>query len=64
MTTGDCRLLDADQAAGLPRLFMNLLHFSRDDIAVVGLIQPDSGQWGITERIARPMALPQASPDC
>jgi glycine/D-amino acid oxidase-like deaminating enzyme len=52
----DCRLLGADAAAGLPKLFMNLLHFSRDDIAVVGLIQPDSGQWGITDVQARLVA--------
>jgi cation diffusion facilitator CzcD-associated flavoprotein CzcO len=37
---------DAD---GVPRLFLNLLHPTRDDIAVVGLIQPDSGQWGLTD---------------
>ena len=41
---------------GCPRLFMNLLHPSRDDIAVVGLIQPDSGQWGITDLQARLVA--------
>jgi len=52
----DCRLLGADQAAGVPTLFMNLLHSSRDDIAVVGLIQPDSGQWGITDVQARLVA--------
>jgi hypothetical protein len=34
---------------GLPGLFLNLLHLVHDDIAVVGLIQPDSGQWGITD---------------
>ena len=45
----DARLLGADDADGLPRLFMNLLHPHRDDIAVVGLIQPDSGQWGLTD---------------
>jgi len=32
-----------------PRLFLNLLHPSRDDLAIVGLIQPDSGQWGLTD---------------
>jgi hypothetical protein len=56
----DCRLLGADSAAGLPRLFLNLLHPVRDDIAVVGLIQPDSGQWGITDvqsRLVARMAL-------
>lgn len=44
----DCRLLGADAPDGIPKLFMNLLSYERDDIAVVGLIQPDSGQWGIT----------------
>jgi len=33
----------------VPRLFLHLLHPHHDDIAVVGLIQPDSGQWGITD---------------
>jgi hypothetical protein len=41
---------------GVPRLFMNLLHPIHDDIAVVGLIQPDSGQWGITDWQARLVA--------
>jgi len=43
----DCRLLGADKADGVPRLFMNLLHPGRDDIAVVGLIQPTfrPGSW-------------------
>ena len=41
---------------GCPRLFLNLLHPTRDDIAVVGLIQPDSGQWGITDAQARLVA--------
>ena len=45
----DARLLGADDPAAMPRLFMNLLSPQRDDIAVVGLIQPDSGQWGITD---------------
>ena len=34
---------------GVPDLFMHLLHPVRDDVAVAGLIQPDSGQWGITD---------------
>ncbi|MFM8434471.1 MAG: flavin-containing monooxygenase [Planctomycetia bacterium] len=34
---------------GRLELFLNLLHPVHDDIAVVGLIQPDSGQWGITD---------------
>ena len=52
----DCRLLGADSIDGMPRLFMNLLHPTRDDIAVVGLIQPDSGQWGITDVQAKLVA--------
>jgi hypothetical protein len=41
---------------GCPRLFLNLLHPTRNDIAVVGLIQPDSGQWGITDAQGRLVA--------
>ncbi len=41
---------------GCPQLFMNLLHPTRDDIAVVGLIQPDSGQWGLTDLQAQLVA--------
>ena len=41
---------------GIPDLFLNLLPRHRDDIAVVGLIQPDSGQWGITDRQSRLVA--------
>ena len=43
-------------ADGVPNLFMHLLHPVRDDIAVCGLIQPDSGQWGITELQAKLVA--------
>ncbi len=52
----DARLLGAAAAADCPRLFLNLLHRSRDDVAVVGLIQPDSGQWGLTDLQARLVA--------
>ncbi len=52
----DARLLGADTPDGLPRLYLNLLHPGRDDIAVVGLIQPDSGQWGLTDLQARLVA--------
>ena len=45
----DAHLLGGDAPDATPRLFMNLLPQDRDDIAVVGLIQPDSGQWGITD---------------
>ncbi|MFN9368524.1 MAG: flavin-containing monooxygenase [Planctomycetia bacterium] len=52
----DTRLLGANSPGELPRLFMNVLHGSRDDIAVVGLIQPDSGQWGLTDLQSRLVA--------
>jgi hypothetical protein len=52
----DTRLLGAPAADETPRLFMHLLHPSRDDVAVVGLIQPDSGQWGLTDLQARLVA--------
>jgi NADPH-dependent 2,4-dienoyl-CoA reductase/sulfur reductase-like enzyme len=52
----DARLLGADTADGLPRLHLNLLHPTRDDVAVVGLIQPDSGQWGLTDLQSRLVA--------
>ena len=39
-----------------PRLCFNLLHPTRDDIAIVGLIQPDSGQWGLTDLQAQLVA--------
>ena len=32
-----------------PELFMNVFHPERDDLFVAGLIQPDSGQWGLVD---------------
>ena len=32
-----------------PELFMNVFHPERDDLFCVGLIQPDSGQWGLVD---------------
>jgi thioredoxin reductase len=32
---------------GAPRLYRNVLHPERTDLAVIGLIQPDSGQFGL-----------------
>jgi len=62
----DARLLGGDTPDAAPRLFMNLLHRNRDDIAVVGLIQPDSGQWGITDLqaalVARMAAAARSAP--
>jgi cation diffusion facilitator CzcD-associated flavoprotein CzcO len=52
----DARLLGAPAAGAAPRLFRNLLHPTRDDVAVVGLIQPDSGQWGLTDLQSRLVA--------
>ena len=52
----DARLLGAATPAATPRLFLNLLHPTRDDVAVVGLIQPDSGQWGLTDLQSRLVA--------
>jgi len=47
--------LHAD-ASGCPRLFLNLLHPTRDDVAAVGFIQPDSGQWWLTDLQAQLVA--------
>lgn len=42
---------------GRPSLFLNMFHPDRDDLFVAGMIQPDSGQWGLvdyqTQLIAR-----------
>lgn len=34
---------------GAPDLFLNVFHPERDDLFVAGLIQPDSGQWGLVD---------------
>ena len=34
---------------GRPNLFLNIFHPERDDIFCAGLIQPDSGQWGLVD---------------
>jgi thioredoxin reductase len=52
----DARLLGAAAADEVPDLFLNALPRHRDDVAVVGLIQPDSGQWGLTDLQARLVA--------
>ncbi|MBX3431804.1 MAG: NAD(P)-binding domain-containing protein [Pirellulales bacterium] len=38
---------------GAPRLFLNMFHPTRNDLFVIGLIQPDSGQWGLVDDQAR-----------
>ena len=42
--------------AGRPRLFLNAFHPDYDNFFVAGLIQPNSGQWGITDWQTRLMA--------
>ncbi len=34
---------------GRPNLFLNIFHPQRDDLFCAGLIQPDSGQWGLVD---------------
>jgi cation diffusion facilitator CzcD-associated flavoprotein CzcO len=44
--------MDAGQlnwSDGVPRLFLNVFHPDRDDLFVIGLIQPDSGQFGLVD---------------
>jgi cation diffusion facilitator CzcD-associated flavoprotein CzcO len=41
---------------GHPSLYLNVFHPRYDNLFVVGLIQPDSGQWGLEERQARLIA--------
>lgn len=42
---------------GRPRLFRNVFHPGRDDLFVAGLIQPDSGQFGLVHWQTRAVAL-------
>ncbi len=41
---------------GCPRLFMNVFHPQYDSLFVAGLIQPDSGQWGLVDYQAQLIA--------
>lgn len=41
---------------GRPGLYLNVFHPERDDLFVLGMIQPDSGQWGLVDRQARLVA--------
>lgn len=38
---------------GRPDLLLNIFHPERDDLFFLGMIQPDSGQWGLVDRQAR-----------
>jgi cation diffusion facilitator CzcD-associated flavoprotein CzcO len=45
--------IDADHLNwhdGQPKLYLNIFHPERDDLFVAGLIQPDSGQFGLVDR--------------
>lgn len=51
--------VDADEIAwrdGRPDLYLNVFHPQRDDLFVLGMIQPDSGSWGLVDRQARLVA--------
>lgn len=39
-----------------PELFLNVFHPERDNLFVMGLIQPDSGQWGLVDYQAQLVA--------
>jgi hypothetical protein len=41
---------------GRPELYLNVFHPERDDLFVVGMIQPDSGQFGLVDDQARLVA--------
>ncbi|QDT70411.1 4-hydroxyacetophenone monooxygenase [Planctomycetes bacterium MalM25] len=41
---------------GRPRLHLNVFHPQRDDLFVIGMMQPDSGSWGLADRQARLVA--------
>jgi hypothetical protein len=41
---------------GRPELYLNIFHPERDDLFVAGLIQPDSGQWGLVDYQTRLIA--------
>src|SRR5207253_10535940 len=41
---------------GRPELFLNIFHPQDDHLFVAGLIQPDSGQWGLVDHQAQLIA--------
>jgi len=45
----------ADPKDHQPRLYLHIFHPDRDDLLVSGMIQPNSGQWGITDLQAQLM---------
>ena len=56
-----------DANRGRPELYLNVFHPQRDDLFVLGMIQPDSGQWGLVESqaklVARYLTLCETNPD-
>lgn len=48
---------DLNWRDGMPRLYLHAFHPTDDSLFVAGMIQPDSGQWGLTDLQARVMAL-------
>ena len=49
-----------------PNLYLNIFHPEYDNLFVAGLIQPDSGQWGLvdyqTQLIAKFILAPEQNP--
>ena len=41
---------------GRPDLYLNIFHPTRDNLFVAGMIQPDSGQWGLVDYQAQLIA--------
>jgi hypothetical protein len=50
------RAAELNWHAGRPELFLNVFHPERDDLFVIGLIQPDSGQFGLVHYQSELMA--------
>ena len=48
--------IESFEKGGRPELFLNVFHPERDDLFVAGLIQPDSGQFGLVDRQAQLIA--------
>ena len=49
LTLPKIQVAELNTKNGIPKLFMHFLHPEANDFAFVGMIQPDSGQWGITD---------------
>ena len=49
LTLPKIQVAELNTKNGIPKLFMHFLHPEANDFAFVCMIQPDSGQWGITD---------------